>query len=98
MTNILYLRCYFIKCYKPFNVESINHWPALRKWLDVSYILSLAGERTVPIEIGSQYSDENWSQKLMTLKEFVEKYYLSDSGTVGYLAQHNLLDQVLGEY
>ncbi|GJQ79024.1 hypothetical protein Trydic_g185 [Trypoxylus dichotomus] len=74
--------------------DSISHWPALNKWPNISYILNIAGGRTVPVEIGSQYSDENWSQKLMTLREFIEKYYLSDTSTIGYLAQHNLLDQI----
>lgn len=49
----------------------------------------------MPVELGSQYSDENWSQKLMTLKEFIEKHYLQqEAEVVGYLAQHDLLHQV----
>lgn len=55
----------------------------------------MAGNRTVPIEIGSHYTDENWSQKLMTLKEFITNHYLSETGNIGYLAQHNIFDQVL---
>lgn len=76
-------------------LDAMSHWPALNKWLDVNYLISLAGSRTVPIELGSQYSDENWSQKLMTLKEFITDYYLKDSKVVGYLAQHDLLHQVI---
>lgn len=56
----------------------------------------MAGDRTVPVEIGSHYADENWSQKLMTLKEFIRKYYLGDADDMGYLAQHNLFEQVCG--
>ncbi|XP_050296855.1 bifunctional peptidase and arginyl-hydroxylase JMJD5-like [Anthonomus grandis grandis] len=70
------------------------HWPASTKWLDLNYLLKVLGNRTVPIEIGSHYTDENWSQKLMTAKDFITKHYLSDSGDVGYLAQHNLFDQI----
>lgn len=75
-------------------LECISHWPAREKWLDVSYLLKIAGARTIPIEIGKHYADENWSQKLMTLQEFIQKYYWGDAEDVGYLAQHNLFDQV----
>lgn len=54
----------------------------------------MAGARTVPVEIGKHYADENWSQKLMTLQEFIKKYYLEEGDSLGYLAQHNLFEQV----
>ena len=68
----------------------------------LDYIIGLAGKRTVPIEIGSKYSDNDWSQKLMTIEEFIEKYIVNvkshgidDSGkSKGYLAQHPLFEQV----
>lgn len=67
----------------------------MRKWIDLNYLLKIAGNRTVPIEIGSHYVDENWSQKLMTLQDFIKNHFLSDSAEKrGYLAQHNLFDQV----
>lgn len=72
----------------------MEHWPATKKWLDVNYLLRIAGDRTVPIEVGSHYADENWSQKLMTLKDFIYKHYLEHTDNVGYLAQHNLFEQV----
>lgn len=75
-------------------LDCTSHWPAREKWLDVNYLLKIAGDRTVPVEIGSHYADENWSQKLMTLKEFIRKYYLGDADDMGYLAQHNLFEQV----
>lgn len=66
--------------------------------LSIDYILEKAGNRTVPIEIGSKYTDINWSQKLMTIKEFVDKFILIDSKVSGenkgYLAQHPLFNQV----
>lgn len=73
----------------------MEHWPATKKWLDVNYLLRVAGDRTVPIEIGSHYTDENWSQKLMTLKDFIYKHYLGNTADIGYLAQHNLFEQVI---
>jgi len=62
----------------------------------IDYIISLAGKRTVPIELGSKYTDENWSQKLMTIEQFIEEFILIDSNSKvkGYLAQHPLFDQV----
>ena len=58
------------------------------------------GPRTVPVELGSRYTDDSWSQRLMTLHEFITEYIecpsvvgSADSST-GYLAQHQLFDQV----
>lgn len=70
----------------------LEHWPAVNKW-SIDYILQIAGNRTVPIEIGSKYTDDSWSQKLMTISEFIQKYILN-SESVGYLAQHPLFDQI----
>lgn len=72
----------------------MSHWPATSKWMDVNYLLKVAGNRTVPVEIGSHYTDEDWSQKLMTVREFITTHYLSETGHTGYLAQHNLFDQI----
>lgn len=72
--------------------QQMQHWPAIKKW-SIEYIRNIAGMRTVPIEIGSKYTDENWSQKLMTINEFINKYILNKHNT-GYLAQHPLFDQV----
>lgn len=73
-------------------------WPANKKWKDWNYFIHTCGERTVPVEIGSHYAHENWSQKLMTLREFITNYlgmdYNADDPTRGYLAQHNLFNQV----
>ena len=29
---------------------------------------------TVPVELGSRYTDNNWTQKLMTLNEFIDNH------------------------
>uniref|UniRef100_A0A8C6T6K7 JmjC domain-containing protein 5 n=1 Tax=Neogobius melanostomus TaxID=47308 RepID=A0A8C6T6K7_9GOBI len=83
---------------KPVILErTIDHWPALndRPW-SIEYLRSVAGCRTVPVEVGSRYTDEEWSQTLTTVNEFIDKFILNkDQGKgVGYLAQHQLFDQI----
>uniref|UniRef100_A0A672Y9Q8 Lysine-specific demethylase 8 n=1 Tax=Sphaeramia orbicularis TaxID=375764 RepID=A0A672Y9Q8_9TELE len=76
-----------------------DHWPAFNEhpW-SVEYLRSVAGCRTVPVEVGSRYTDEEWSQTLLTVNEFIDQYVLnrvSDGAkAVGYLAQHQLFDQI----
>lgn len=72
----------------------IKHWKALEQWKDLKYLISVAGSRTVPIEIGSRYTDENWSQQLLSFSEFLQKYVLTKGDQVGYLAQHQLFEQI----
>ena len=75
----------------------LDHWPARaeRPWTDLAYLCRLAGERTVPVELGARYTDAGWSQKLLRFRDFVETYLLADGAAdVGYLAQHELFDQV----
>merc|ERR1712013_323056 len=43
---------------------------------------------------GDKYTDHSWTQKLMTIDEFVGKHMKSTEGPVGYLAQHQLMEQV----
>lgn len=81
----------------------MDHWPAMtsRQW-SFPYLKAVAGYRTVPVEIGSRYTDESWTQKLMTINEFVDGYVNKDDNTcsetgcnkVAYLAQHQLFDQI----
>ncbi|KAM9744830.1 lysine-specific demethylase 8 isoform 1-T1 [Menidia menidia] len=88
---------------KPVILEGIiDHWPALNnKCWSIDYLRSVAGCRTVPVEVGSRYTDENWSQTLLTVNEFIDRYILNkiqssqDGGkALGYLAQHQLFDQI----
>ncbi|XP_075229715.1 lysine-specific demethylase 8-like isoform X2 [Lycorma delicatula] len=76
--------------------DCINHWPALSKWKDINYLLTKAGERTVPVELGSKYDDSEWSQKLMNFRQFVEQHILvtKNKNETGYLAQHQLFLQI----
>ncbi|XP_020498149.1 lysine-specific demethylase 8 [Labrus bergylta] len=83
---------------KPVILEGvIDHWPALnqRPW-SIEYLRSVAGCRTVPVEVGSRYTDEEWSQTLLTVSEFIDRYIANKDGgnALGYLAQHQLFDQI----
>ncbi|XP_024128854.1 lysine-specific demethylase 8 isoform X1 [Oryzias melastigma] len=86
---------------KPVILEGIiDHWPALNNhpW-SIEYLRSVAGFRTVPVEVGSRYTDEDWSQTLLTVNQFIDSFILNevsqDGGkSRGYLAQHQLFDQI----
>ena len=74
----------------------LSHWPCMstRRW-DLQYLCKIAGCRTVPIEIGSKYTDSDWKQELMLLSDFVEEYVTSENPpSIAYLAQHSLFDQI----
>ncbi|KAE8740647.1 hypothetical protein FOCC_FOCC013795 [Frankliniella occidentalis] len=68
------------------------HWPASKRWNDIGYLQRVAGARTVPIELGSHYAHTDYSQKLMTIADFIEQHVVG--GKLGYLAQHQLFEQV----
>uniref|UniRef100_A0A8C8HEQ4 Lysine (K)-specific demethylase 8 n=1 Tax=Oncorhynchus tshawytscha TaxID=74940 RepID=A0A8C8HEQ4_ONCTS len=82
---------------KPVILEGIiDHWPAFKNhpW-SIEYLQTVAGCRTVPVEVGSRYTDEEWSQTLLTVNEFIDRYIVvKDASSLGYLAQHQLFDQV----
>ncbi|KAM6351392.1 bifunctional peptidase and arginyl-hydroxylase JMJD5 isoform 3-T3 [Alca torda] len=78
---------------KPVILEGIiDHWPCMKKW-SVDYFCQVAGCRTVPVELGTRYTDEEWSQKLMTVSDFINQYIVN-ANSIGYLAQHQLFDQI----
>lgn len=89
--------------------DTFEHWPARTHWDDANYLLykTLGGKRIVPVEIGSSYTEANWTQKIMPFGSFVENYLLAPcqqeqkqqqeqepSPPIGYLAQHNLFTQI----
>ncbi|KAI9290024.1 hypothetical protein BC943DRAFT_313147 [Umbelopsis sp. AD052] len=84
----------------PMVMENIiDHWPALNDhpWHSMPYLLSVAGERLVPVEFGSQYTDADWSQRMMPFREFVNNYVQVGTGAknnIAYLAQHDLFHQI----
>lgn len=46
----------------------------------LEYLKQIAGPRTVPVELGSRYTDEDWSQKLMTISKFIDSYIIGQVG------------------
>lgn len=89
-----YFKQHFLVPGRPVILEGVaDHWPCMKKW-SLQYIQEIAGCRTVPVEVGSRYTDEDWSQTLMTVDEFIQKFILSEAKDVGYLAQHQLFDQI----
>jgi len=77
----------------------MDDWPAMshNRW-SPQYMRKVAGCRLVPVELGSKYTDQSWSQKLMTVEDFFENYVDGNGGErpkeVAYLAQHQLFNQV----
>jgi hypothetical protein len=88
----------------PFVIrEYARDWPALKnhRWNSVDYLLSASGQdRIVPVEVGRDYRDSDWSQTLMSWKDFLDaigENTTEDSSSKAtktlYLAQYNLLRQ-----
>ena len=51
----------------------------------LDYLKQIAGPRTVPVELGSRYTDKNWTQKLMTLSEFITNHISNKVSTVVHM-------------
>eukprot|EP00871_Galdieria_phlegrea_P002781 jgi/Galph1/3503/GphlegSOOS_G2155.1 len=89
----------FISVQKPALIQGVaNQWPCIKEqlWNQVSYWKQVAGNRLVPVEVGEHYMSEHWGQRLMRLSQFIDEYILhpTPETPTGYLAQHNLLEQV----
>jgi len=63
-------------------------FPACRKWRDPNHILEIGGHRLVPVEIGHDYRDPKWTQKIMTLGEYFRM------AEPAYLAQFDLFSML----
>lgn len=83
--------------------DLMGSWPALtdRPWKSPEYLLSrtFGGRRLVPVEVGRSYVDQGWGQELIQFREFLARHVEVDSATsssarTGYLAQHNLFQQI----
>ncbi|KAL4198223.1 hypothetical protein AMTRI_Chr03g139140 [Amborella trichopoda] len=76
---------------------AISHWPAMKRWKSMEYLKRIAGDRTVPVEVGKNYLAPGWKQELISFSEFLDRIYSSDNGPNGltYLAQHPVFDQIL---
>lgn len=53
-------------------IKKIMHFSIL----SIDYIKRIAGVRTVPVELGLRYTDEDWRQELMNVGDFIDKYIL----------------------
>ncbi|KAG5635828.1 hypothetical protein H0H81_009993 [Sphagnurus paluster] len=69
-------------------------------WRSAAYLRSVAGPgRIVPVEVGDDYRQSDWTQELMGWDDFVASLHLNDQPPprpqkkTMYLAQHNLLVQ-----
>lgn len=87
---------------QPFILSGfVRDWPALneRPWCSVEYLRFIAGPgRIVPVEVGNDYRDEDWTQQIMSWDEFLDSLQLDSQPRnrehpVLYLAQHDLLKQ-----
>ncbi|XP_051188420.1 lysine-specific demethylase JMJ30 isoform X1 [Lolium perenne] len=73
----------------------IDHWPAMTKWKDIQYLKKIAGDRTVPVEVGKSYVCSEWKQELITFSQFLERMWSTVCpSNVTYLAQHPLFEQI----
>jgi hypothetical protein len=82
---------------RPFILRGfVRDWPALtsRPWSSPDYLQTIAGPgRVVPVEIGSDYRADEWTQEIMPFDSFIEILRCPEGNSTTYLAQHNLLRQ-----
>lgn len=82
------------------------NWPAITKWKSVRAALHACDPRRyVPVEIGSNYTEDSWRQEVMTIDKYLCTYVPQAAGPVGgeahkpinsppigYIAQFPFLD------
>ncbi|KAF7726342.1 Lysine-specific demethylase 8 [Apophysomyces ossiformis] len=75
--------------------HAIDHWPAMssRPWQSARYLLDIAADRVVPVEIG-RYTDAGWQQMMMRFEDFVRIHVQNPQTPPAYLAQHDLFRQI----
>ncbi|KAM7274081.1 hypothetical protein ACFE04_028745 [Oxalis oulophora] len=91
-----FLNEYFLLGCPVILTDCMDHWPARTKWNDLDYLSKVAGDRTVPVEVGKNYLCPEWKQELITFSEFLKRVQSNDSspGSTTYLAQHPLFEQI----
>jgi hypothetical protein len=73
----------------------IENWAALQKWKIPSFWSLIAGHRFFPVEIGESYLSTKWSQDIIQLNQYLQKYVFDEANTeIAYIAQHNWIHQV----
>ncbi|MQL93586.1 hypothetical protein Taro_026244 [Colocasia esculenta] len=89
---------YFLRGIPVILTGCIDHWPARARWKDIQYLKGIAGDRTVPVEVGKNYLCDEWKQELITFSQFLERIHSTERciADLTYLAQHPLFDQVVG--
>ncbi|XP_014385337.1 PREDICTED: lysine-specific demethylase 8 isoform X3 [Myotis brandtii] len=84
--SLQHFRKHYLIPQTPVILEGVaDHWPCMKKW-SLEYIQEIAGCRTVPVEVGSRYTDEEWSQRLMTVSEFISCYILNEKARNGHVS------------
>ncbi|TPX66859.1 hypothetical protein SpCBS45565_g04243 [Spizellomyces sp. 'palustris'] len=81
----------YLRQNKPILIQGAIEWPALKLWQNPSYIAKQAANRTVPIEIGKDYTEREWTQGFVRIGEWLEEVV---KGRGGYLAQYDLFAHV----
>ncbi|CAI5956230.1 unnamed protein product [Closterium sp. NIES-64] len=74
----------------------IGHWPAVKRWSDWGYLKRVAGGRTVPVEMGSSYLAEGWTQELRTLADLIDSMgssYLAEGWTQELMTLADFIDR-----
>ncbi|KAJ7947521.1 Lysine-specific demethylase [Quillaja saponaria] len=91
-----FMREYYLSGFPVIIGDCMTHWPAKTKWNNMEYLTRVAGNRTVPVEIGKNYLCSEWKQELIALSEFLRRIESNDcsSASPTYLAQHPLFDQI----
>ncbi|XP_065866164.1 lysine-specific demethylase JMJ30 isoform X2 [Euphorbia lathyris] len=91
-----FLREHFLPHSPVIISDCMAHWPASTRWNDLDYLKRVAGDRTVPVEVGKNYLCQEWKQELITFSQFLERVRSNDSSVTvpTYLAQHPLFDQI----
>ncbi|KAJ4799573.1 2-oxoglutarate (2OG) and Fe(II)-dependent oxygenase superfamily protein [Rhynchospora pubera] len=86
---------YFLRQIPVIITGCMDQWPACTKWKDINYLKQIAGDRTVPVEVGKNYVCTDWKQELITFSQFLDRigsHKCPESTT--YLAQHPLFNQI----
>ncbi|OVA04820.1 JmjC domain [Macleaya cordata] len=91
-----FLRDYFLSGSPVIISDCMSHWPASKKWKDMDYLKRVAGDRTIPVEVGKNYLCPKWKQELITFSQFLERILSNqcNNSSTTYLAQHPLFDQI----
>lgn len=87
----------FQNCMKsPIVIKGLaSNWPALEKWNRPSFWIETAGHRFFPVEIGRHYLDDSWTQDIIQLNVFFDRYlFNADNEEIAYIAQHNWTHQI----